>query len=254
MDFPIQLIQIDHQSKLPLYDQIEHNLRDLIIQGHLQPGESLPAEKNLAHFYGVNRLTVRRALDELAQQNWVIRRRGVGTFINRPAIVSIAPAKLSFTEEMRSIGRHPSSQLISLQVIPASHNVAGLLQIPPDTPLIELTRVRLADSIPLLLETSCLVQTRFPRLERESSLARNSLYALLEKDYHVQITGMDQTLRPVLLTAEQADYLQVEPGTPAIASEIVAYSSTGEPVEYSWSVASGDKCEFYFRFRHGSLA
>jgi DNA-binding GntR family transcriptional regulator len=64
---------------------------------------------------------------------------------------------------------------------------------------------------------------------------------------------MDQTLKPVLLTRTQAQLLDVEPGVPGIVSEIVAYGRNGEPVEYSWSVTSGDKCEFYFRFRHGSL-
>jgi GntR family transcriptional regulator len=247
-------IRIDHRSKQPLYQQIEQNLRELVVRGQLPLGQALPPETELAGLYRVNRLTIRRAVDELVRQRWLVRRRGVGTFVTRPAIAAIAPAKFSFTEEMLAIGRRPSSRPINQVSIPANQEVAWRLEIQEGDPVIELTRVRLADEEPLLLETSYLPHSRFPQLDREPLPADGSLYAYLQEEYGVSVTGMDQTLKPVLLTPEQAAHLEVQAGAPAIVSEIVAYSSTGEPVEYSWSVASGDKCEFYFRFRHGSQA
>jgi GntR family transcriptional regulator len=248
---PKELFKIDHQSRLPLYYQIERNLRDLIAGGSLAEGEAVPSEWELAGLYGVSRLTVRRALDDLVRQSWLSRRQGVGTFVTRPAVASIAPAKLSFTEQMRSIGRVPSSTLISNRVIPANHKMAASLQLQEGDPLIEITRLRCADGVPILLETVYISQRRFPALEGEKRLAGESLYALLKSQYNVSITGMDQTLKPVLVNAQQARLLQVRPGSPAIASEIVAFSSAGEPVETSFSVASGEKSEFYFRFRRG---
>ncbi|MFN2196799.1 MAG: GntR family transcriptional regulator [Anaerolineales bacterium] len=253
MSFPDHLLFIDRQSKQPLYDQIEQNLCELIIKGHLAAGQALPSENDLAELYGVNRLTVRRALDEMVRHRWVARRRGIGTFVSQPHVASISPVKLSFTDEMRSIGRRAGSQLIEQKVIPANLKIAQHLNLHEGEDVFELTRVRLADDIPLLLETSCLPHERFPDLENEPSLAHGSLYAHLLEVYRVQVTGMDQTLKPVLLTRAQAQLLDAEPGVPGIVSEIVAYDRAGEPVEYSWSVTSGDKCEFYFRFRHGTL-
>lgn len=253
MSFPNHLVHINRQSKQPLYDQIEQNLCELIIKGHLAAGQALPSENDLADLYGVNRLTVRRALDEMVRHRWVERRRGVGTFVSQPHVASISPVKLSFTEEMRSIGRRSGSRLIEQKVIPANPKIARQLNLEAGDPIVELTRVRLADDIPLLLETSCLSRERFPDLEHEPSLAYGSLYAHLLEAYGVAVTGMDQTLKPVLLTRTQAQLLDAESGAPGIVSEIVAYDRAGEPVEYSWSVTSGDKCEFYFRFRHGTL-
>lgn len=249
MDTRKELFKIDTGSKLPLYDQIERNLRDLIINGRLQPGEMVPSEWDLSELYGVSRLTVRRALDELVRQNWLERKHGVGTFVRQPVIASIAASKLSFTEQMRAIGRRPSSRLIGHTVRPASAKIARGLHLQEGEPLFEITRVRLADDIPILLETSCLSQERYPSLAVRSWSEGDSLYRILSEEYQVNVTGLDHTLKPVLLTETEARYLQAKPGTPALLSEIVAFTREGTPVEYTWSFSNGDQSEFYFHFQ-----
>jgi GntR family transcriptional regulator len=246
--------RIDRQSKLPLYDRIQRNLSDLIIEGRLVEGQVIPPEHELADLYGVSRLTVRRALDELVRQHWLVRKQGVGTFVAAPRVVSIAPGKFSFTEEMRAIGRKPASRLLHNRIVAADAGIAAHLKLDAGQPVFEIKRVRLADDIPILLENSYLSQARFPALENEPSLETGSLYKFLFNRYQVNITGMDQTLKPALLTAEQAAHLDAQPGSPSIISEIVAFEDHGEPVEVSWSIASGEKCEFYFRFRRGEIS
>lgn len=253
MNIPAELFKIDPENKQPLYDQIESNLSELIITGRLQTGQNLPSEYELAETYGVSRLTLRKALDELVRKNWLVRKRGIGTFVSNPRVVSIAPVKMSFTEEMHAIGRRPGSRLINLEVRPADARVADRLLIEEGDPVVVLTRVRMADDAPILLETSYLSTQRFPNLQDEPSLANGSLYALLAERYGELVVNMDQTLKPVLLSEAEAGYLDALPGSPAIASDIVAFNDEGEPVEYSWSVTSGDKCEFYFRFRHEEI-
>ena len=164
MDIPRDLFKIDSGSKLPHYDQIERNLRDLIINGRLQPGQMMPSEWDLSDLYGVSRLTVRRALDELVRQNWLERKHGVGTFVRQPSLASIAASKLSFTEQMKAIGRRPRSRLIGHRVVAASAKIARALRLQEGEPLFEITRLRLADDIPILLETACLSQERYPSL------------------------------------------------------------------------------------------
>lgn len=244
-----EFFKIDPYSKLPLYDQIERNLRDLIINGKLEPGEMVPSEWELVELYGVSRLTVRRALDELVRQNWLERKHGVGTFVRQPVTASISASKLSFTEQMRSIGRKPSSQLISQRITSATTKIARLLRIEEGEPVIEVTRVRLADDEPILLETSCLSIKCFPSLARYSWTENESLYQILSEEYEISVAGLDHTLKPVLLTETEAHYLRTKAGTPAILSEIVAFTKNGTPVEYVWSVSNGDKSEFYFHFQ-----
>jgi GntR family transcriptional regulator len=243
------LFKIDLKSKLPLYDQIERNLRNLIVNGHLKPGEAMPGEWDLADLYGVSRLTVRRALDELVRQNWLEKKHGVGTFVRQPTMATIAASKLSFTEQMRVIGREPSSKFISQRVIAATEKIARALKIQEGDPIIEIVRIRLADNVPILLETACLSTVRFPTLESHDWSQDESLYKVLSDEYEINISAMDHTIKPVAITETEARYLKAQAGIPALLSQIIAYTPGGAPVEYAWSVAHGDKSEFYFHFQ-----
>lgn len=248
---PKDLFKIDRQEKAPLYDLIAQNMRQLILGGQLNLGESVPSEWELADLYGVSRLTVRNALDNLTRQGWLVKRHGVGTFVAHPAITEITPSRLSFTEQMRAIGRKPSSRLISLHVVPADADMAASLKLDQGQPVVEIVRVRLADGEPILLETSYLSQARFPGLEQAIELADNSLYEWLSSHYQTNVAVMDQTLEPVLLNETQALQLETHPGTPAMFSKVLAYTSNSQPIEYSWSVTRGDQCRFFFSFRRG---
>ncbi len=248
---PKELYKIDRQEKAPLYDLIEQNLRQLIMSGQLNIGESVPSEWELVNLYGVSRLTVRNALDNLTRQGWLVKRHGVGTFVTHPTVTEISPSKLSFSEQMRAIGRKPSSRLVSLRVMPAEAEVAKRLKLEQGQPVVEIVRVRLADGEPVLLETSCLSQKRFPGLEAATELTSSSLYEWLATHYQTTVAMMDQTLEPVLLSDAQAHHLETLPGTPAMFSKVLAYTSAGEPIEYAWSVTRGDQCRFYFSFRRG---
>jgi GntR family transcriptional regulator len=245
------LFQINRRSRQPLYSLIEDNFRQLILNGRLKSGDLLPSEWELADRYAVSRLTVRHALDNLARQGWLNRRHGVGTFVANPSAARLAPSELSFTQQMLTIGRQPGSRQVHVLSRPATTEVAYRLGIQEGDPIVEIMRVRLADGEPIMLETSHLAQQRFPSLDDSLDLSNASLYEFLGKRYQVYVATMDQTLEPVLLTESEAQYLEAEPGSPALYSEVIACTSDGRAIEYSWSVTRGDKCKFVFRFRRG---
>lgn len=246
------LIKIDRRNKTPLYHQIIENLRTLIQEGQLKPGEMAPSEWELSDLYGVSRLTVRRAIDDLERDGLLVRQHGVGTFVANSSEAQIYPSELSFTKNMEQIGRVPGSRVISLQTLPAPVEAAHHLSLEPDTAVYELVRVRLVDNQPLMLETTYLPQARFPELA-QADLSQESLYSFLKTRYHVSIVGLDQTMEPTILTDREAALLEVEAGSPAILSEIVGFTANGEPVEYTWSVTCGGRGRFYFHFREGDV-
>jgi GntR family transcriptional regulator len=246
------LIKIDRQTKVPLYHQITQNCRELIESGQLRPGEGLPSEWELSALYGVSRLTIRRALDELVRGGLLNRRHGVGTFVTNSTEARIFPSELSFTKNMQRIGRRPGSRVVSLQVIAATPGVAQYLDLQAGAPVFELVRVRLVDGEPLMLETSYLSYERFPDLAR-ADLNDGSLYDFLSKHYLVNVVGLDQVFEPTLLTNREADLLNVKRRAPAILSEIVGFTSDGVPVEYTWSVTCAGRGRFYFHFREGAV-
>jgi len=245
------LIKIDRRNKAPLYHKIAENLRQ-VIKEDLEPGEMLPSEWDLSDLYGVSRLTVRRAIDDLERDGLLIRRHGVGTFVANSTEAQIYPSELSFTKNMKQIGRIPSSQVISIQTLPAAAELAGLLGLKAGASVFELVRLRLADGDPLMLETTYLSQERFPDLA-EANLDADSLYSFLGTHHQVDIVALDQVMEPTLLTEREAELLKVEPGSPAILSEMVGFTANGSPIECTWSVTCGGRGRFYFHFREGDI-
>jgi GntR family transcriptional regulator len=252
-DIPKYLFSVDHQSKRPLYDQIGRNLRELIVSDKFKIGEAVPSEWELAELYGVSRLTVRKALDELVRQQLLSKRRGVGTFVTKPSITSIAPSELSFTNQMLAIGKKPSSKFINSGVEVASPEITRSLLVSQGDQVFYLTRVRLADNVPILYETTYLSLERFPDLVRADGWTDGSLYKYLLEAYSVRVTSIEQTLKPVLLSKEQASHLYTKPGTPSIQSICIAHTSDGALVEYAISVSNGEVSEFYFTFKKKGL-
>ncbi|MCZ7553723.1 MAG: GntR family transcriptional regulator [Anaerolineales bacterium] len=246
---PSEIFKIDRQDKLPLYEQIERNLRDLILSNLLAHDDAIPPEWELASLYGVSRLTVRRALDELVRQDWLTRRQGVGTFVSHPTVAAISPSQLSFTKAMIEIGRYPTSRLLRSGVAPADARLAQRLALEAGAPVVKIVRLRLADGQPLLYETAYLSGQRFSGLENNPRLETGSLYECLQTDYGVVIARVDETLSAVLLDAEQAELLDAPAGSPAILSESSAFTAKGEVVEYATSVAQNKTSQFYFSFR-----
>jgi GntR family transcriptional regulator len=242
------LLKIDHDQKISLYYQIVQNIMTLYKQGILKPGLMLPSEWELTEIYSVSRLTVRQALKELESEGYIKRKPGVGTFFSAPTSTNIYPSRLGFTQKIINLGKTPSSKLISLKRMPGTPEIEQKLELPEGSQVIEIFRVRFADNEPIMVETAYLSAEMFPDLSEES-LGGQSLYDYLAENHNILINSVEQELHPVLLSKQQAALLNSEPGAPAMHSEVVAFSKELQPIEFSISIISGEKCKFYFHFR-----
>lgn len=242
------IFTIDPASVVPLYHQIKQNLRELIENEVLPADHCLPAERELAEYYGVNRLTVRQALTELVSEGMLRRQRGIGTFVAGPKLTQVMARVMGFSERVQEAGRRPSSRLISLEVIPAPAMVARNLNLDIHTPVYKLVRLRCSDEEAVMLETAFLPEARFPDLER-IDFAKASLYHVLAERFDCLIVEADETLEPVIMTGYEVEMLQAEAGTPGLLVETVAYDQHGAAVEFGKSVVRGDKSRYYFRIK-----
>src|SRR5438128_10406502 len=123
---------------------------DLIQQ--LGVGTAIPSERQLSADLGVSRLTVRAALDELAREGYLVRRRGSGTYVQQPKI-SQELTMTSFSEDMRRRGMVPSSQTLSLTRQLAGARLGRFLNVSPGDEIVVVKRLRLADGVSMALET-----------------------------------------------------------------------------------------------------
>lgn len=246
-----QVFEINGPNGVPFYVQIKQNLHDLIESQTLTEGQLLPSEAELGKCYKVSRLTVRQAITELVREGLLRRERGVGTFVAGPKLTQSLARVGSFSERMREAGRQPSSQVLSLQVLPAPANIARQLAIPPQAPVFQLRRLRLANGEPVMIETAYLPEAFFPGLD-QIDFSEASLYRTLDEKYKCHIVEADETLEPVLLTSQEAKTLKTQTGTPGLLIEVKAFNQDGQVVEYSNSIVRGDRSRYMFHIKRTS--
>jgi GntR family transcriptional regulator len=201
-------------------------------------GDRLPPERELCAEWGVARMTLRRALDELVADGRIVRRQGRGTFVARPRMARQLSIN-SFTEEMRQQGRVPSSRVLDFRRIRAGARQARQLRLPVGDPIVRFTRVRLADGEPIGLETTCVPAALVPGLA-EADLD-NSWYELLAAKYSAPILHGSSLIEPVVLTQREAKLLGTIPGRPAFRIETTTFGVSGGVIDFEVDVYRGDR-------------
>jgi GntR family transcriptional regulator len=243
-----KLFNIDGRSFIPLYHQIKQNLRELIENKNIAGGQLLPSERELANYYGVNRLTLRQAVTDLVREGALKRQRGIGTFVAEPKLTQSIGWMVGFSDRIREAGGIPSSRVILIEVQPAINSVAYRLKAKSASQVVKLVRLRLADGEPVMLETSYLLKDRFVGIEA-MDFSQNSLYKVMAEKYGVVITEVDEALEPVIMTPYELEQLQAQPGTPGMLVEATAYNQQESPIEFSKSIVRGDKARFFFHIK-----
>ncbi len=225
---------LDDSSRAPLYLQLQQLVRQAIEDHVLVQDDIIPAERDLAVEYGVSRITVRKAIDGLAQEGLVVRRRGAGTFV--AARVEKSFSKLSsFSEDMLARGRQPSSEWVSKSVGQVTPEESLSLGLSPGTRVYRFQRLRFADEIPMALEYSTIVGHCLPGIESVG----DSLYAALEATGNRPIRAL-QRLRAMHFPLEQSKRLGVETGHAGLFIERRGFLADGEAVEFTQSYYRGD--------------
>jgi GntR family transcriptional regulator len=214
----------------PYYIQIREILREYITSGQVEVGEQLPPETQLAEVFGVSRMTVRRALSELADDGMLRRMHGLGTVVASRRVVRDYNRLLSFYEDAQRVGLSPSSHLQAREVVPAPPHIAEGLMLTSGAPTIHLTRLRYTEKQITAINEVYVSQALCPWLLDED-LENQSLYYLYELHGH-ELEWGHQCIEARAATPEQADLLEVEPGHPILYLQRTTYAVNNLPIEW----------------------
>lgn len=210
-------------APLPKYYQLAQQLSDQIAGGTLQPDDQLPTEDELCSSYNMSRGTVREALRLLENDGLVRRERGRGTFVTavqqRSSLFSLMP----FSQAMRRQNREPNTRVLQAETVPAPAEVAQRLALAEGTPVIHISRLRLADHRPVIYEERYLAHVLCPQLLDED-LATSSIHTLLVFKYGVSLVKMSHTVEVGSLGVHHAQLLGANSEDKAIFIDRLTYT------------------------------
>lgn len=232
---------INKNSTTPLYIQLMNILIEKI-ENHMKENDKLDSEREICKKYGLSRTTVREALDELEKNKYIYKVQGKGNFIS-PKVVEQDLIKVSsFTEEMKKHGKNPTSKLLNFEIIEANTTIARKLKMEENELVFKISRVRIADDIPMIYEITYLPYERFKGLTKEI-IKENPLYEILKKSFNTQITSAEEIIEGVLINKLESVYLDIPQGQPGLRFERVAYERL-DIIEYTITIARGDKYRY----------
>ena len=215
----------------PLYYQLKELLEEKIRSGEYPVGSKIPSELELEKQYSLSRVTVRQALNELANEGLVLRRRGLGTIVQAGKLLNEQLTSIkSFTLEMQERGVVPGTRSIVHSTEIASKEVAQHLIISPGEIVHKVERVRTGNDLPVVVFNSYFAGKYGDILINMRKEA--SLYEHL-KDNGVLIKRASDNYIAVLADIEIARMLEIPVGSPVLRRTRVSYDTNGDVVEYS---------------------
>lgn len=229
--------------KQPLYDQLVDLLSDKI-QNEMHPGDALPSERDLAETYGLSRTTVRLAMSELEELGLVTRKHGRGTFVSSVSRdTTDLMGTYSFTDQMRSLGRVPHTEVIDFEVREASKFVAQNMDLRLGEAVFRMRRLRTADGVPMMLERTYMPVKVFDGLTQRM-VESKSLYEIVEQDFRMKIKTAEEAFGARAARPDEARLLKIDEDAPVLHLVRTTYNSKNVVIEYTRSVARADMFEY----------
>ena len=236
-------MKLKRESPTPLYLQIKNALVADIDAGQYKPHQRLMSERELGEKFKVSRMTVRQALNEMIRDGILYTQVGKGTFVGESKIDQQLRNLTGFSHEISMRGARPSSKVLSAQVVPASAHMAAVLSVMQGAEVVELSRLRLSNELPLCIEVAHIPHYLCPNILKKD-FSRESLYRVFEDDYGHRLVRAEQTMAASLANDRELELLQITAPASVLRIERFTYNQQDSLLEYVTSTYRGDLYKF----------
>lgn len=217
----------------PLYQQIKQLILQSLEGGEWKPGDTIPSELELAARYRVSQGTVRKAIDELAAGNLLVRRQGKGTFVATHAEQQVQYRFLRLKPDNGDNPTPGERQIIDCKRLRAPAEVARALGLRAGEPVLQVRRVLSFTGQPTILEEVWLPGGPFKGLTQDTlATDQGAMYALFETRFGVRMVRAEEKIKAVAADEQAAQQLQVATGSPLLYVERLAYTYNNVPMEW----------------------
>ncbi len=236
---------LNKNSKTPLYAQ----LVDIIIndiENKMEANEKLPSERETCEIYNVSRTTVRQTMAELEREGYIYIKHGKGTFVSPQKFSQNLQGLYSFTEEMKKLGKVPTSKVIKFEILTTSKDITKKMKLLEDELVYKFTRLRLADGEPIMIEVTYVPYNCFPGITKQI-LETRSLYDIFQDPFNQKVEYAEEIFSPVLTNERESKYINVEVGSPSLKINRYAFNKLNKIIEYTVCIARGDRFKYHLK-------
>lgn len=224
---------VDKYSPLPLYIQVENYLLNQIERDGLEPGDPVPSENQLTKELDISRMTARQAINNLVLKGILVRKRGLGTFVNdpNPERIEMPLNKLrGFSQRSHQTGKQPVNKVLRFETTSASSEIAGLLQIDEGDDVYYMERLRCLDDDPVVLEQSYMVCALVPAVTKDVLEASKYQY-LIAND--IKPDNADREYLAEIPGEYVASLLKLQRNEPVLKAKSLVFLKGQKAFEYS---------------------
>ena len=222
---------------IALYYQLKEELRRKILSNEWEEGSKLPSEKEICEIFGVSRITVRKAIDELQDENYIVKKQGRGTFIQSRTIGQKLHKFYSFSEELSKLGIKETTKVVTFKTILPGSTIRDALKLELEEKVFWIKRIRFMDSKAYTIENSYIPIKMAPDLTGDL-IQNNGLYKSLNI-FNIFLDHAIETFSAINISKEEARDMNLQNNDAAINLTRVTYSGS-LIVEYCKSVVRGD--------------
>lgn len=236
-------MKIDSFTVLPLYSQIKEALKAKILDGSYTAYQKLPSESEMMEAFGVSRITVRHAVNDLQKEGLLFKIHGKGTFVASPKVSQQLTHLQGFGEAMKHAGHESHSRVLHLGFTSAPAVVRAKLRLDEGAQLIKIRRVRYVDREPVSVDVSYLDPKIGSKLSK-SALRDHDLFFLLENQLGHPLDSADVEIYAVAATVDIADQLRLDQGSPILRIERLTYAKQEMPILFEYLHYAADRFRY----------
>lgn len=233
-------------KKMKKYELVANNIKKQIISKYYAKGHILPDQQTLAHDFNVSKITIKNALDILANEGFVLKTSGFGTVVIGPSTLITdkdAPASNFEGLTTQEGADRVSSRVIKFDLEFPNDKVKKNLNLNGEEPVYHIIRLRLLDKAPFILENTYMPVNLVPGLTQ--SVLESSIYAFIRDSLHLKFAGIARNIQARQAGSLDISYLNVTEDTPILEVEQIVWLVNGTPIEYSTSRNASNKRAYY---------
>lgn len=216
---------------IPRHKQISQWLRQQIEDGVFKVDDKLPSENELCQKFDVSRVTVRKALQTLENEQLIYRSQGLGSFVQdsrpRQSFIQLT----DFVEDMRRAGMEASSSVIECKVVTAEKKIASVLNLDPESTVLRLDRLRMGDGQPIAFDITWLPMF-YGQLIEGHELQEHTIYGILEQEYDIPVEKGYYRIEAENADSYLSEHLKVDEGQALLLIDRLSLTVGEKPIYY----------------------